>query len=524
MADVSHGSITLSSHSYASSVFPLLDGTTASLIEEIVSRVSSHQNDWKAVLHSYKEVFAEKDLDGEKDVFVYGLLLRLGMERGGDWKAKWEGVKRAQQTQQQSQDDVSRYPAATRAPYIQEPATARAAPPSHLSEAYRTPLRSRLEPRPTQTIEEAEHADETPLQRLTKEALAELQNTSSPYKRVRADFTHARHGYKQSHNDDGEPQHRHGARSPPPVPTVHFAELPLRGADDGDDRVHLQREGILQDTRYLDLHGIHIVPTYHRVTHEQKEEMRHLSIRFRTTALQRRMFQDWRTRFLVLQRINFQTTRARDTLLQRHALQFWVERLRTHKALDIATRRVSNNALLRKSLWAWHDKCLVKKKLEWQRDMTVAYRSVVRKKDRQIKESALQVSRGSCDYQIDEPLLTLERPSRDICAGVASGCPRLQVPTLPQGDTLATHFVQMAPAECHSGRARTRSRPTPSSDRCSHGLESPTALASQGHPSSAREADTACSRTKYLASRLANVANTIVRTGPFAHASSRHTH
>lgn len=341
MADVSYSSITPSSASYASSVFPVLDASTSDLVDSIVARVAAGASDWKPVLEAYKEEFDARRLDGETDTVVYGLLLRLGMERGTDWRSKWANVKRQQQ--QQQQHEVAKTP---RAPPVDiaKPDVFRRL---H-DDSAKTPLPSIKQ----------QHG-RLP-QALTREALDKLQSTSSPYKKSYNTPAAARYAF----NDYAAV-----------TPRVHFASS-----------MHEQQSPMTRYDQVIDQPRVNPASTS-----EGKEAMMHQAIRFDRLVLLGRMMDDWLSRIAVLQKLDIHTELARNALLARRSIHLWQDRVVRHRDLLETAERARQAAVKRSSLNLWREKAEKKQKARWEKQMHLAYRTVARKQEKQLKEAVLSV-------------------------------------------------------------------------------------------------------------------------------------
>lgn len=338
MADVSYSSITPSSASYASSVFPVLDGPTFELVDSIISRVAAGASDWKPVLQAYRDEFRARGIDGDTDTAVYGLLLRLGMERGGDWRSKWEGI----QSQQQSNVDA----AAAKTP--------KAPVDIAKSDVFRRLQDAPAQPKtPIQPIKQQHRLP----QALTREALDKLQSTSSPYKKSYQ--TPRAAGYATP-----------AEITTPIVPRVHFAS----------SEVSLHKE------------HAHIDPA---TTPEGKEAMLKQAIRFDRLVLLGRMMDDWLSRMAVLQKLDEHTELARNALLARRSIHVWQDRVVRHRDLLETAGRAHNAAAKRRCLNNWRDKAEQKQKARWEKQMHIAYRTVARKQEKEIKSSVLSVGNSA---------------------------------------------------------------------------------------------------------------------------------
>lgn len=340
MADVSYSSITPSSTSYASSVFPVLDRPTSELVDSIVARIAAGASDWKPVLQAYKEEFEARGIDGDTDTIVYGLLLRLGMERGSDWRSKWESVKR-----QQEQQPAGKAGAATMK-------TPRVAVDSAKLDVFATS--------PQKTPLRAIHQQHQLPQALTREALDKLQSTSSPYKK---------------HYQTPRPAGRALREDlvTPIVPRVHFAT---------SEHSLAKPYGYPADATDFDPAS----------TPEGKEAMLKQAVRFDRLVLLGRMMDDWLSRMAVLQKLDEHTELARNALLARRSIHLWQDRIAHHQDLLKTAGEVSRSAAKRRCLNMWRDKAEAKQKARWEKQMHVAYRTATRKQERQLKEQTISVS------------------------------------------------------------------------------------------------------------------------------------
>jgi hypothetical protein len=323
MADISRNSITPSSTSYASSVFPILPSETVALLSAIIERVPEQRSDWKPVLSSYHDVFKEIGKDGEADTEVYGLLLRLGMERGRDWRSKWEAVKKAQQAGNAPPNDKEQLQ------NIQE------------HKKYDLP-HSYAAPQPK--MQEKQQA------RLTREALEQLQKTASPYKKVRS--------VVPVHRDEHDAQDARLLARPPPV--VHFAETAMP-----------------DDSPY-------------KLSSDTREFLHAQALRFDRVVTVGRVFDAWRDRMAILQRVDKHTALARDSLLKRRCLRFWADRLEDHLQLESSAGKAYQSGLVRRCLNNWKAKADQKRKREREAQVASAYKLIMDRKSRLIIEFVLK--------------------------------------------------------------------------------------------------------------------------------------
>lgn len=340
MGDVSRSSITLSSASYASSLFPTVDEASSSLIEAILSRVSPSESEWKPFLQAYDEVFNERGLDKQSDTVIYDLILKLGLQSGKNWRAKWENVKRTQQEL-----------------LLQREGAQRVDQGADRNNNVRTPISKTSGVRAAAGEHRYAHdyeEDEQP--RLTREALDKLQHTASPYKALQTPFA----AQPRISNRDGT------------TPRVHFAQ-------DG----HTQHSRAHSDVfRTPELS----TPSSH--TAEEREAMARQAVQIDRLNLLGRMYDDWISRLFVLKRLDMHTALARDALLKRRSLTFWHDRVKRHQELEERVELAYEATLQRSCLRLWHQKKEKKQKTEWERQMSLALRTVTRKKEKQIKEAA----------------------------------------------------------------------------------------------------------------------------------------
>ena len=306
-----------------------------------MSRVAAGSSDWKPVLQAYKEEFDARSLDGDTDTVVYGLLLRLGMERGNDWRSKWEGVKR----QQQSQEVAAPAKTPRRAPVdIAKPDVFRRL---QTGSAQKTPLQS------------TKHKQQFP-QALTQEALAKLQSTSSPYKKS---YRTPRAEVDAFGEDVGTPI----------VPRVHFAT---------SAHAHqLPQEAF----------NVHVMNP--ASTPEGKEAMMNQAIRFDRLVLLGRMMDDWLSRIAVLQKLDIHTELARNALLSRRSIHVWQDRVVRHRDLVETAGKAHEASTKRRCLGVWRDRAEQMKKARWEKQLHIAYRTVARKQERHLKAAVLSVCR-----------------------------------------------------------------------------------------------------------------------------------
>lgn len=341
MGDVSRSSITLSSASYASSLFPTVDEASSSLIEAILSRVSPHESEWKPFLQAYDEVFNERGLDKQSDTVIYDLILKLGLQAGKNWRAKWENVKRTQHELLLQREGAQRVDQVAKRDTLRTPInkgriSARDAAASH-------------------TRYQAYEYEDAGQPRLTQEALDKLQHAASPYKPVQTPYAGARLNTR-----DGT------------TPRVHFA-----------NEVHTHHTRAHSDV--FRTPELSVTPSH---TAEEREAMLRQAMQFDRINLLGRMYDDWISRFFVLKRLDMHTSLARDALMKRRSLTFWRERVKRHGELEERVDLAYEATLQRSCLRLWQQKREKKQKTEWERQMSMACRTIVRKKDRQMKEAA----------------------------------------------------------------------------------------------------------------------------------------
>lgn len=322
MADISRNSITPSSTSYASSVFPILPSETVALLSAIIERVPEQRSDWKPVLSSYHHVFKEIGKDGEADTEVYGLLLRLGMERGRDWRSKWENVKKAQQAGNAQPNDGEHHQIQVHSKY-------------DIPQSYATP-----KPK----MQEKQQA------RLTREALEQLQKTASPYKKIRNAAPIPCDDYKE---DNAKLLAR-------PLPVVHFAETAM--ADESP----------------------------YKLSSDTKDFMHAQALRFDRVVTLGRVFDAWRDRMAILQRVDKHTALARDSLLKRRCLSFWADRLEDHLQLESSAGKAYQSGLVRRCLNSWKAKADKKRKRGREIQIANAYKLLTERRNRLIMEFVLK--------------------------------------------------------------------------------------------------------------------------------------
>lgn len=340
MGDVSRSSITLSSASYASSLFPAVDEASASLIEAILSRVSPTESEWKPFLQAYDEVFNERGLDRQSDTVIYDLILKLGLQAGKNWRAKWENVKRTQQHELLLQGEGAQ----------------RVDQGAARNDNIRTPINKKGN---SYTVSEEwlhSHGYEDDGQpRLTREALDKLQHAASPYKAVQTPYA---------------PQTRINVRDGT-TPRVHFAH-----------EGHQHHSHAHSDVfRTPDLS----TPSH---TAEEREAMLRQAVQMDRINLLGRMYDDWISRLFVLKRLDMHTSLARDALLKRRSLTFWHERVKRHQELEERVDSAYEATLKSSCLRLWQQKKEKKQKTEWEKRISIAFRTITKKKEKQIEEAA----------------------------------------------------------------------------------------------------------------------------------------
>lgn len=347
MGDVSRSSITLSSASYASSLFPEVDEASSELIEAILSRVSSSESEWKPFLQAYDEVFSERGLDKQSDTVLYDLILKLGLQAGKNWRAKWDNVKRTQRELALQREGAP----AQRV----DQGVAR-------KDALRTPINKAKQYRNTSEQLHAHHEalHDAGQARLTQEALDQLQFAASPYKPIQTPYAAGRLNVR-----DGT------------TPRVHFAQ----DARSNHGRAH---------SDVFRTPELSVTPSH---AAEEREAMLRQAIQFDRISVLGRMYDDWISRFFVLKRLDMHTALARDALLKRRSLTFWHERIKRHEDLSARVHLAYEATLIRSCLRLWQQKREKKQKTEWERQMSHAYRILVRKKEKQMKTAAFEAWR-----------------------------------------------------------------------------------------------------------------------------------
>jgi hypothetical protein len=348
MGDVSRSSITLSSASYASSLFPSVDDTTASLIEAILARVSPSEAEWKPFLQAYDEVFNERGLDKQSDTVIYDLILKLGLQAGKNWRSKWENVKRTQEHLKREAE------AARGGGRVDQPVNIAAG----RNDTFRTPLnKANVHTRHSATPPaRRDYAQDDGQARLTQEALDKLQNNASPYKPLRTPF-----------RPPGNANLRDGT-----TPRVHFAQ--------DAHKTHQRAHSDVFRTPELAIS----TPTH---TSEEREAMLQQALQFDRINLLGRMYDDWISRFFVLKRLEMHTSIARDALLKRRSLTFWAERVKRHAIVEERVEVAYEATLKRSCLRLWKEKQEKKQKTAWERQISLAYRAITKQKDKQTKQA-----------------------------------------------------------------------------------------------------------------------------------------
>ena len=94
LRDPSDTSISSATHttSTASSAFPSIDDPTRQILQEIIEQLPQGASTFVQLFAAYKDVLKSQGLDPSEDAEIYGYLLKLGMQRGADWRVKWQGV------------------------------------------------------------------------------------------------------------------------------------------------------------------------------------------------------------------------------------------------------------------------------------------------------------------------------------------------------------------------------------------------------------------------------------------------
>lgn len=336
--------------SYASSIFPSVDASTIALIDAVVNRIPEERNDWKPILSAYQDVLQEHGLDVERDTHVYALLLRLGMERGRDWRAKWEGVKNRQREQEA--------PAARHSAVAQR----KSENVRGIDDVFTTP--HKLPGGPVGNAMTAkQQSRRLPL---TRAALDELQVTASPYKAIAQQFLQAK-----AEADAGKDREQR--------PAVHFI--------DNNPNQPIRTE--VPDKLLSQLQRLDILPT--KASLSERELDLAEAVRFDRISLLGRIWDDWLSRMAVLEKIDQHALLARNALLQRRALQRWTSRAILHRRLDLSADRAAESSLQRRLLMRWRDKVIKKRKDAWEKQINSAYRAIVKKRDRHAKVTALNV-------------------------------------------------------------------------------------------------------------------------------------
>jgi len=318
----------------------VVDEVSASLIEAILSRVSPSESEWKPFLQAYDEVFNERGLDRQSDTVIYDLILKLGLQAGKNWRAKWENVKRTQQHEL----------------LLQREEAQRVDQGAARNDNIRTPINKTGN---SYTLVNARtdvggyEDDGQP--RLTREALDKLQHAASPYKAVQTPYA---------------PQTRFNNREGT-TPRVHFAH-------EGHQHHSRAHSDVF---RTPDLS----TPSH---TAEEREAMLRQAVQMDRMNLLGRMYDDWISRLFVLKRLDMHTSLARDALLKRRSLIFWHERVKRHQELQERVDLAYESTLKRSCLRLWRTKKEKKQKTEWEKQMSIAFRIITKKKEKQLKEAA----------------------------------------------------------------------------------------------------------------------------------------
>ena len=72
--------------------FPLLSSSQYNLLNRIISRLPPRADTFDALFESYNAVLAEQGIEVAEENVCYGVLLKLGMERGATWTERWRNV------------------------------------------------------------------------------------------------------------------------------------------------------------------------------------------------------------------------------------------------------------------------------------------------------------------------------------------------------------------------------------------------------------------------------------------------
>jgi hypothetical protein len=128
------------------------------------------------------------------------------------------------------------------------------------------------------------------------------------------------------------------------------------------------------------------------LTPETRAALFSLAERFDALHLARRFLHDWTARTRVLQQIEGHTHLARQALLQRRALHFWRDRVGAHNDVTKAVHRAFERGTVRKAFDGWRSALEKRRRREWEKEMSRAFRTVVRAKERKLKEQVIHVS------------------------------------------------------------------------------------------------------------------------------------
>jgi hypothetical protein len=107
MADSSHS---LTSHTLSStrSAFPVLTPDLHSTLSQIIARVPPGSSSFSDLFRAYSEIV----LHPQDDVEIYGAILKLGLEKGTDFRQKWasvlatQGISSGSLSQREEMEDV----------------------------------------------------------------------------------------------------------------------------------------------------------------------------------------------------------------------------------------------------------------------------------------------------------------------------------------------------------------------------------------------------------------------------------
>ena len=79
-------------------LFRQLTATLSGILSDIILQLPDGSATFVQLFAAYKDVLKDQGLDPAEDTEIYSLLLKLGMQKGADWRTKWQNVQRVEST------------------------------------------------------------------------------------------------------------------------------------------------------------------------------------------------------------------------------------------------------------------------------------------------------------------------------------------------------------------------------------------------------------------------------------------